>query len=268
LTIIQEKAMKELRKTRDLINEVAKISTPEERNIIITSKGVKWVKTKIQVIKDVHKKGYFYGIKRLSDETGMAAPESARMICGWLGVGSADGWLDEHDFATKSGAALIKQHCKGVAKRPILTNGGQQEMNVTPIPIGDVCRLTAKSDAPFNQTKKPGAAATPEIALNKLFSIHERTLNFDKWQPKEEDKPCIVAELGDYYINTLKTCGFGEESEEAREIYKKVRDNPILDCKDDVQDFFRDCYDVVQGRINELYPEELVGLINLTVCPK
>jgi hypothetical protein len=122
----------------------------------------------------------------------------------------------------------------------------------------------------YNQfwTKFLGVAVMPEIVINKLFSIHERTLNFDKWQPKEEDKPRIVAELGDYYINTLKTCGFGEESEEAREIYKKVRDNPILDCKDDVQDFFRDCYDVVQGRINELYPEELVGLINLTVCPK
>jgi hypothetical protein len=225
LTIIQERAMEELKRTRELISEVAKISTPEDHPNILTEKGIEWVKTKIQVIKDVHTKGYIYGIKRLSNETGMGVPEAARIICGWFGVSPADSWLDKHDFAAKSGAALIKQHCKGVA-------------------------------------------VMPEIVLDKLFSIHERTLNFDKWQPKEEDKPRIVAELGDYYINTLKTCGFGEESEEAREIYKKVRDNPILDCKDDVQDFFRDCYDVVQGRINELYPEELVGLINLTVCPK
>jgi hypothetical protein len=47
----------------------------------------------------------------------------------------------------------------------------------------------------------------PEIILNDLFSIHERTLNFDKWQPKEEDRPRIVDELHDCYIGTLSNCG-------------------------------------------------------------
>jgi len=101
LTSIQERAMEELGRTRKLINEVAKISTPEERNVIITDKGVKWVKTKIQVIKDVRAKGYICGIKRLSDETGMGVPEAARMICGWFGVSPADSWLDEPSFAAR-----------------------------------------------------------------------------------------------------------------------------------------------------------------------
>jgi len=40
----------------------------------------------------------------------------------------------------------INDHCKGVTKRYIPTNGGNQEMNV--IPEGDIYRLAAKSELP------------------------------------------------------------------------------------------------------------------------
>jgi prophage antirepressor-like protein len=40
----------------------------------------------------------------------------------------------------------INDHCKGITKRYIPTNGGMQEMNV--IPEGDIFRLAANSDLP------------------------------------------------------------------------------------------------------------------------
>jgi prophage antirepressor-like protein len=40
----------------------------------------------------------------------------------------------------------IQDHCKGVLKQDILTNGGLQEMTV--IPEGDVIRLATKSKLP------------------------------------------------------------------------------------------------------------------------
>jgi prophage antirepressor-like protein len=46
----------------------------------------------------------------------------------------------------KNPGEAINDHCKGIAKRYILTNGGKQEMNV--IPEGDIYRLAAKSELP------------------------------------------------------------------------------------------------------------------------
>jgi hypothetical protein len=115
---------------------------------------------------------------------------------------------------------------------------------------------------------KSGTQPEEGKSMIDLFSIHTHALNFGKWQPSEADKPCILDELHSYYIGTLNNCGLGEESAEALELYKKVRDNPILDCKDDIQGFFRNCYDAVQGHIDELYPKETVYLINLTICPE
>jgi prophage antirepressor-like protein len=40
----------------------------------------------------------------------------------------------------------LSDHCKGITKRYIPTNGGMQEMNV--IPEGDIYRLAAKSKLP------------------------------------------------------------------------------------------------------------------------
>lgn len=54
----------------------------------------------------------------------------------------------------------IKQHCKGVVKHHILTNGGEQEMNF--IPRGDVFRLAATS-------KLDGAAEFESWFSMKLF---------------------------------------------------------------------------------------------------
>ena len=77
----------------------------------------------------------------------------------------------------------IGDHCKGVTKRYIPTNGGNQEMNV--IPEGDIYRLIAKSEMPgadefeswiFDEVipaiRKHGAYLTPE-------KIEEALLNPD-----------------------------------------------------------------------------------------
>lgn len=77
----------------------------------------------------------------------------------------------------------LSDHCKGVTKRYIPTNGGQQEMNV--IPEGDIYRLAAKSELPgadkfeswifdevLPQIRKTGAyISTPVIDSKMLFQI-------------------------------------------------------------------------------------------------
>ncbi|MCX7774240.1 MAG: phage antirepressor KilAC domain-containing protein [Clostridia bacterium] len=76
----------------------------------------------------------------------------------------------------------IYDHCKGVLKRNIPTNGGQQEMNV--IPEGDIYRLAAKSELPgaeefeswiFDEVipsiRKTGAYLSPVIDSKMLYQI-------------------------------------------------------------------------------------------------
>jgi hypothetical protein len=66
----------------------------------------------------------------------------------------------------------------------------------------------------------------------------------------------------------LEICGFGEESQEAFELYIKVKDNSLSDCKTDIQEFFMNCFEAVDGDIEEYYPKDLCSLINLTICPE
>lgn len=46
----------------------------------------------------------------------------------------------------KNPSKALSDHCKGVTKRDLPTNGGVQTMNF--IPEGDLCRLAAKSELP------------------------------------------------------------------------------------------------------------------------
>lgn len=108
----------------------------------------------------------------------------------------------------------INDHCKGVTKRYIPTNGGDQQMNV--IPEGDIYRLAAKSELPgaekfeswiFDEIlptiRKHGGYLLPEkveeVLLNPDTIIHlatqlkrereERSLLAEKI---EKDKPKVV----------------------------------------------------------------------------
>ena len=99
------------------------------------------------------------------------------------------------DIATalgyKDATNAIKQHCKGVVKRHLLSDGGMQTTNF--IPEGDVYRLAAKSQLPgadefeswifdevlvtINHTG--GFVATEEFFVNSYFpNADERTKQF------------------------------------------------------------------------------------------
>lgn len=104
--------------------------------------------------------------------------------------------------------------------------------------------------------------------MTPLFSIAKRVPHFDRWLPDEADKPRIVAEMKDYYESTLEICGFGEESQEAFDLYMKVQNHMLAECKDDVQELFMSCFEAVGGNIEEYYSEDFCSIINLTICPE
>jgi|GEM_PF-2805821 hypothetical protein len=104
--------------------------------------------------------------------------------------------------------------------------------------------------------------------MTPLFSIAERVPHFDKWQPDESDKSRIVAEMKDYYESTLEICGVNDEqTSEAFKLYLKVQNHTLSECKDDIQEFFADCFWAVSGDISEYYTQGLCDLINLTISP-
>jgi hypothetical protein len=103
----------------------------------------------------------------------------------------------------------------------------------------------------------------------ELFTTPDPHLDFNKWQPDEVDKPRIDKCVLDYYNGTLKCCGLSPETVEAWELYIRISENSIYDCKDDIQGFFADLYDAVGGDIEKYYSSdpELISLIKLTVSP-
>lgn len=93
-------------------------------------------------------------------------------------------------------------------------------------------------------------------------------LRYDKWTPKEEEKPRILKKLVEDYIGTKDLCGVdSEEADEVWELYKKVFQNKLEDCKEDIQQYFADAYLAVNGQIHKYYENdnEIIELIQLTV---
>lgn len=104
----------------------------------------------------------------------------------------------------------INDHCKGVTKRYIPTNGGNQEMNI--IPEGDVYRLAAKSELPgaekfeswiFDEVlptiRKHGMYATeellndPDLAIKAFTALkEERQKRLEAEQQIQLDKPKVL----------------------------------------------------------------------------
>ena len=104
----------------------------------------------------------------------------------------------------------INDHCKGVTKRYIPTNGGNQEMNI--IPEGDVYRLAAKSELPgaekfeswiFDEVlptiRKHGMYATeellndPDLAIKAFTALkEERQRRLEAEQQIQLDKPKVL----------------------------------------------------------------------------
>jgi len=104
----------------------------------------------------------------------------------------------------------INDHCKGVTKRYIPTNGGNQEMNI--IPEGDIYRLAAKSELPgaekfeswiFDEVlptiRKHGMYATeellndPDLAIKAFTALkEERQKRLEAEQQIQLDKPKVL----------------------------------------------------------------------------
>lgn len=93
-------------------------------------------------------------------------------------------------------------------------------------------------------------------------------LRYDNWIPKEEEKPRILKLLMEHYEGTKDVCGVNsEEAAEVWELYKKVFQNRLKDCKEDVQQYFAEAYLAVNGQIHKYYEKdkEIIKLIQLTV---
>jgi prophage antirepressor-like protein len=108
----------------------------------------------------------------------------------------------------------LSDHCKGVTKRYILTNGGMQEMNV--IPEGDIYRLAAKSELPgaeefeswiFDEVlpsiRRMGGymvtreADTPELIMARALQIAQITIENHKQRVQilEGEKEHLITEV-------------------------------------------------------------------------
>lgn len=100
----------------------------------------------------------------------------------------------------------IKQHCKGVVKHHILTNGGEQEMNF--IPRGDVYRLAARS-------KLDGAEQFESWIFDEVVpSVHDHGMYATE---ETLDKMISSPEFGIKLLTALK-----EEKEKNKSLTAKV----------------------------------------------
>lgn len=91
--------------------------------------------------------------------------------------------------------------------------------------------------------------------------------SFD-WTPDEADRAAIMLEVADCALGTADNCGpGGEEATEAREFYFSMRDKPLVEAKNEIQRFFFDSYEAVNGDIDKYYDKfpELCRLIRLTL---
>lgn len=100
----------------------------------------------------------------------------------------------------------IKQHCKGVVKHHILTNGGEQEMNF--ISRGDVYRLAARS-------KLDGAEQFESWIFDEVVpSVHDHGMYATE---ETLDKMISSPEFGIKLLTALK-----EEKEKTKSLTAKV----------------------------------------------
>lgn len=78
----------------------------------------------------------------------------------------------------KNSRKALNDHCKGVTKRYILTNGGKQKMNV--IPEGDVFRLIINSELPSAQQFESWVMdeVLPSIRKKGYYAMHQPHRNF------------------------------------------------------------------------------------------
>lgn len=102
----------------------------------------------------------------------------------------------------------------------------------------------------------------------EIFDDSGVYLNYNNWIPKDEDKPRILRFIKEHYeFNKDLSGADSDEAAEVWELYKKVFQNRLKDCKEDVQEYFADAYLAVNGQIHKYYEndKEVIELIQLTV---
>lgn len=109
-----------------------------------------------------------------------------------------------------------------------------------------------------------------EGIMQQMYLRVERMqeLDFDKWTPDEAQKDRFLNYFFAFYSNMRETCGEeADETEEALELYERVKANALVDMRDEIQDHFLEMYLSVGGRPKAYYDQETVDLINQTLCP-
>lgn len=111
-------------------------------------------------------------------------------------------------FGYKDTTNAIKQHCKGVVKRHLPTNGGMQETNF--IPEGDIYRLAARSeldgaaeleswifDIVIPSIRKHGAYMTPATIENMITNPEFGIKLLTALKDEQEKRIALEAENGE-----------------------------------------------------------------------
>lgn len=163
----------------------------------------------------------------------------------------------------------ISDHCKGVTKRYIPTNGGNQEMNV--IPEGDIYRLAAKSELPgaeefegwiFDEVlptvQKHGAYMTPatieEALTNPDFIIQLATRLKEEQAAKKQLQEQIVKDRP--YTNFAKAIEHSTDSITLGEFAKVLNNNGISIGRNRFFDWLRDNRYLIQGGKEKNKPQQ------------
>jgi len=149
----------------------------------------------------------------------------------------------------------INDHCKGVTKRYIPTNGGNQEMNV--IPEGDIYRLAAKSELPgaeefeswifdevLPQIRKTGSYQIKSMTPAEMF-LQQAQLNV------EQEKKLLALETKqaaqDETIQSIKEALLPNDKEWRKSINEKI--NQVAKaCDSDYREVRSSSYKTLEQR--------------------
>lgn len=148
----------------------------------------------------------------------------------------------------------VKQHCKGVAKRHLLTDGGKQEVNF--IPEGDVYRLIVNSRLPaaeeferwvFDEVLPSIAHKGYYASTEKLEALRDAIDMLDWCQRKlRVERACL-----EFYASTA-----------AADLRRYRRDRALRDAKaEDVQRYERVAEAFVRkiAAMRDVLPQKQIG---------
>lgn len=107
--------------------------------------------------------------------------------------------------------------------------------------------------------------------FRELFEIEleddpKNKLDFDRWEPKQEDQKPISDFLMQSYWEILQDCG-KEEAQEYIDLYQEIQRKGISECRDSIQEMFLLYFWAVDGNIKDYYigDSDVLNLMQLTI---